>query len=175
MQKHKRILTILLSLLGISGTPLLLLETGLMTLGSTSVPQQVLPPVSGTADSTWRSSEVSFGYERFEEERPKGLRKGCICMDNVQQYHRGAGACAGHGGVRFWLYETTDATVYEQPTKRHKKHPLALTEDELQNLSSFGQKKKGESAPYLAFYEFMVAALAALTFMYLLRTIWKTP
>ncbi|WP_027003395.1 hypothetical protein [Hugenholtzia roseola] len=38
-------------------------------------------------------------------------RVGCICRDGVKRNTTGAGSCAGHKGVKYWLY--ADVSVYE--------------------------------------------------------------
>lgn len=89
---------------------------------------------------TSEMAESTGGYSRTNRHRPSGLRIGCICMDDDRQGIKGGGSCAGHGGVRFWLYKQTNGFVLEHPTDRHKSHPSPLSEEELSNLSSYNKK-----------------------------------
>jgi hypothetical protein len=68
---------------------------------------------------------------------PKKNRVGCICMDMTESYQLAGGSCAGHGGVRFWIYKTETGDTLHYATWRHKEHPDPLRENELHKLSAF--------------------------------------
>lgn len=88
-------------------------------------------------DDVLRTSEMDDDFERYGERQiPEGLRIGSICMDGTPSDDRGRGACAGYGGVRYWLYQKEDSSIVQVPTRRHLEHPEVLNEIELANLSS---------------------------------------
>lgn len=80
-------------------------------------------------------------YKRTQRQPPDEPRIGCICMDSEHQDNKGAGACSGHGGVRFWLYKNEAGEILEYPTQRHKDHPTKLTSKELTTLSHHNKNK----------------------------------
>ena len=94
--------------------------------------------VDTTMDWTaiWRSSDVDSTGRHYRygandwETRPKGKRTGCICMDGSEDENRGRGACAGHGGVRYWKHELPDGKEMHHATSRHFRHPDPLSKDE---------------------------------------------
>ncbi|MCF8245175.1 MAG: hypothetical protein K9J37_04995 [Saprospiraceae bacterium] len=104
-------------------------------------------PGGGAIDTTmdwtaiWRSSDslggrsTQFGPNDWEV-RPKGKRIGCICMDGLEDDSFGRGACAGHGGVRYWVYKTPDGKEMHHPTARHFRHPDPLSSDEKSGLAA---------------------------------------
>lgn len=87
----------------------------------------------------WEDAFRSSEWETVISDFPKGRRMGCICMDGTPKDDKGQGACAGYGGVRFWLYETSDSLIMH-PTERHYEHPEPFTEEEKQNLSAYNEK-----------------------------------
>lgn len=109
-------------------------------------------------DDTYRTSEQS---ERtwYKSKPPQGVRIGCICMDDSYNTATGGGACAGLGGVRYWLYEQSDGGTIRHATQRHQEHPEALSPDELHNLRRAGKKKLDDDTN--GFFD--VAAMRALT------------
>ena len=67
---------------------------------------------------------------------PKGaFRVGCRCMDDSYSDTRSIGACAGHGGVRFWVYRTPEGDTVQVLTARHETHPQPLNAAEMSELS----------------------------------------
>lgn len=119
--------------------------------------------------------EVTGGYTRTQSKRPKGSRVGCICMDNDRQDSRGAGACSGHGGVRFWLYEQRDGAILEHPTKRHRMHPSAFSSEELANLSYHNKKGYtyfGDASSNTALYWLLAIVMICLTIAYIVKQWW---
>lgn len=108
-------------------------------------------PSDTTMDWTaiWRSSEAMGGARSMRtgpddwEARPKGKRIGCICMDGTEQDKRGRGACSGHGGVRYWRYETPEGEEMTHPTSRHYRHPDPMTNDEKLSLAAYNEPKEG--------------------------------
>lgn len=136
-------------------------------------------PIEDYDTEEWHSQplepEATGGYARTRSKRPKGSRIGCICMDNNRQDSRGGGACSGHGGVRFWLYEQRDGRILEHPTKRHKMHPSAFSDEELSNLSY--HNKKGYSyfrhqASNAALYWLLAIIIICLTIAYIVKLWW---
>jgi len=67
---------------------------------------------------------------------PNGaFRIGCHCMDGSYSDTRSIGACAGHGGVRFWVYRTREGDTVHVLTARHETHPQPLDAAEMSELS----------------------------------------
>jgi hypothetical protein len=67
---------------------------------------------------------------------PEGaFRVGCVCMDDTQSGTRSTGACSGHGGVRFWVYQTKSGDTVHVLTARHERHPHALTAVEMSEIN----------------------------------------
>lgn len=91
----------------------------------------------------WEKAYRTSEWETVISNFPEGRRMGCICMDGTPLDDKGQGACAGYGGVRFWLYQSGDSIIMH-PTDRHYEHPAPLTEEEKQNLSAYNEK--GEMA-----------------------------
>lgn len=91
----------------------------------------------------WEKAYRTSEWETVISSAPEGRRMGCICMDGTPKDDKGQGACAGYGGVRFWLYQNGDSIIMH-PTERHYEHPSPFTEEEKQNLSAYNEK--GEMA-----------------------------
>ena len=120
---------------------------------------------------------TQYSRRRFKKEKdianipplPAGAKRiGCLCMDDVEQEKKGSGACAGRGGVRFWIYELTDGKIHQHPTERHLFHPESLTELELSNLSAHQEEEAVFEAPYnrgrsWQFYEMMTVIFVCIT------------
>jgi len=67
---------------------------------------------------------------------PKGaFRVGCHCMDGSYSDTRSIGSCAGHGGVRYWVYRTREGDTVHVLTARHEIHPQPLDAAEMSELS----------------------------------------
>lgn len=67
---------------------------------------------------------------------PKGsFRIGCHCMDGTYSDTRSIGSCAGHGGVRYWVYRTREGDTVHVLTARHEIHPQPLDAAEMSELS----------------------------------------
>jgi hypothetical protein len=113
---------------------------------------------------------------------PEGSERiGCICMDEISMDLKGTGACSGHGGVRFWIYELENGDEFLLQTERHKSHPSLLTEEELNNLSAFSKKEKygdayetsGNSGQSRLSWEELLAILAiCVTIAFMVKTFW---
>jgi hypothetical protein len=134
----------------------------------------------GRFDRSFRSSDLdenrAVGRRAGRSKRvspPKNaFRVGCECMDGSMSEAHSTGACAGSGGVRFWLYrgaESGDTT--RVLTARHEKHPQPLDAQELSNLAQKKAKKlkillqsnadsafrRGQINPQFGFYPYLVA------------------
>ena len=72
---------------------------------------------------------------------PRIVGIGCICMDGTPQDDKGRGACAGFGGVRFWLYQNGDSIIMD-PTRRHYSHPNPFTEEEKERLAAYNEGER---------------------------------
>lgn len=93
--------------------------------------------------------------QRYQAKRPKdykrpaapdgGHRIGCECMDQILQEKRGRGACAGHGGVRYWIYLMPDESKRKLPTWRDEQHPEPLNTAELASLDGHQPAKRPTS------------------------------
>lgn len=138
------------------------------------------PPTDDYDTEEWHSQqpvepEATGGYARTQSKRPRGSRVGCICMDNDRQDSKGAGACSGHGGVRFWLYKQGDGSILEHPTKRHRMHPSAFSSEELSNLSYHNQKGYsyfGNASSNAALYWLLALLIICLTLAYVVKLWW---
>lgn len=112
----------------------------------------------------------------FSPKPPKdGFRVGCICMDGDRQENKGGGACAGHGGVRFWLYQLPNGSLLEHPTDRHADHPEPLSETEMKNLVGAGRKKKENAAAAggIGMYEVLFGLMICVTIGYAIKVWWQ--
>ncbi|MGB0931883.1 MAG: hypothetical protein ACPGVB_13960 [Chitinophagales bacterium] len=89
------------------------------------------------------AKEKSTQYKR-KNHRFKGVgrRVGAMCMDDSMQEEGGRGACSGHGGVRFWLYEKEDGTIERIATQRHLDHPESLDDEEMSYLAAVNEERK---------------------------------
>jgi hypothetical protein len=56
-------------------------------------------------------------------------RVGCVCMDASMRRQTERGACGGHKGVRFWIYQRENGDTLMQATERHLLHPEAMPDD----------------------------------------------
>lgn len=117
----------------------------------------------------FRTSE----WEAEVTDRPEGRRIGCICMDGTPQDDRGRGACAGRGGVRFWLHQQGD-TLYMDPTLKHKTHPDAFSQEEKETrfaaYNESGGGFKGQRQSVLGeFKEIIMVMMVCLTVAYVAR------
>lgn len=137
-------------------------------------------PIEEEEEEELRSSEMkkeaTGGYPRISTKKPDGVRVGCICMDNDRQDNKGTGACNGHGGVRFWLYQQGDGRVYEYPTKRHKEHPSPLAAEELSNLTYYNHKRheyKSKKDSSDSFFYMILGIFICITIAYIARLWWQ--
>lgn len=90
--------------------------------------------------SFWEDAMRTSDWDAVISNFPEGRRIGCICMDGTPREDKGTGACAGYGGVRFWLYQNGD-TILMHPTDRHHRHPFPYTEEDRQNLAAYNRKE----------------------------------
>ncbi len=135
-------------------------------------------------DSTYRSSDqLGERGTRFHfdiNHPPAGAtRIGCICMDGTTMDLKGGGACAGYGGVRYWVYESKEGEEILFPTDRHLEHPDPLSEEELANLSAHNRKEKyGNSynrgfGTGLGWEELLAIIMICATIAFVTKTIWS--
>ncbi len=99
--------------------PAWLAFTGLMAQ-SASKQADTTETILRTSDfekTTKKGKQPATTFHR--PDRPPGQRIGCLCMDGSESTQTGNGACAGHGGVRFWTYQLENEEVYYYPTNRH--------------------------------------------------------
>jgi hypothetical protein len=106
---------------------------------------------SARLEEIFRTSEqegetpTSFRQRNSKPRRvsvPKGaFRIGSICMDGEYTDTRSTGACAGHAGVRFWVYRTKEGDTVHVSTARHEAHPHALDAAEMSELVQKRDKK----------------------------------
>lgn len=129
-------------------------------------------------DDILRTSDMESDFYHYKRPEPEGLRIGCICMDGSRMDDKGRGACAGYGGVRFWLYQN-DSAIVQVPTRRHLEHPQELSELERANLSSSNEATKNTllGEPYLQsgrsgnapFYNMISVIVICLTVAYIAK------
>lgn len=135
------------------------------------------PDLDDEYDETYRTSDeenekgTRYDFNHLRDQ-PSGKRVACICMDNVRQLNKGFGACAGRGGVRFWIYETEDGREIKKQTHKHALHPDELSIEELENLAahqpkrtSFGRGTTGSRG----FYDFAIIFVVCATIAYLAK------
>jgi hypothetical protein len=115
-------------------------------------------------DSVWRSSDLEGEIPVLRQQRkaqrmdgsaslPEGSeRVGCICMDYFVSQRIGQGACGGHNGVRFWLYELPSGDTVQIPTLRHEAHPDTLDDGALVQLAAFKRYERLAAQRQLDFY-----------------------
>ena len=89
----------------------------------------------------WEETFRTSDWDAVISDRPEGRRIGCICMDGTPQDDKGRGACAGFGGVRFWLYQNGDSIIMD-PTRRHYSHPNPFTEEEKERLAAYNEGER---------------------------------
>lgn len=137
----------------------------------------------GNWDEDYRTSDedgekgTQFSFDVVHV--PEGAKRvGCICMDDITMDLKGTGACSGHGGVRFWVYELKDGGEFLLATDRHKFHPSPLTDEEKRNLSAFSRKQKygdsyGSKGNGRMSWEELLAIMAiCVTIAYIVKTFW---
>jgi hypothetical protein len=144
-----------------------------------------LPPTANSdttihisPDEDFRTSdqpnEKNTQYQRTTKPPKNALRVGCICMDYVQLEVNGGGACAGRGGVRFWLYQLSDGSIVQHATPAHNAHPEPLNPTEMQNLRYGGKKKTDKQGFHLGMFEVLFGLMFCVTVAYIVR-IWFAP
>ncbi len=100
--------------------------------------REVMDEIFRTSD---QPGEVPVARGAREQHRkrvsvPAGaFRVGCVCMDDTRSDTRSTGACSGHGGVRFWVYQTVSGDTVQVLTARHERHPHALTAAERSSIT----------------------------------------
>lgn len=105
-------------------------------------------------------------------------RVGSICMDGTSTDLKGGGACAGYGGVRFWIYEDEAGTRTNFPTTRHLEHPKSLNEMELSSLTAHNKKLEyGKSyektfGSHLDWMELLAIVIVCITIAFITKTLW---
>lgn len=127
----------------------------------------------GNEDEEYRTSEGegerSTQYKRVPKPPKNAMRVGCLCMDYTELDVTGGGACAGRGGVRFWMYQLADGSVVQHPTAAHNAHPEALNEVELKNLRWSGKKKSEKGGLGMGMYEVLFGMMFCVTVAYVVR------
>lgn len=101
--------------------------------------RSVLESIYRTSEETGETPTSSGERQRRSGSKrvsvPHGaVRIGCICMDESQSEAQSIGACSGHGGVRYWLYRTTEGDTTRIITGRHERHPQALNVAEMSEI-----------------------------------------
>lgn len=133
-------------------------------------------------EQTWRSSEQpgerasTFRWHKGSAP-PSGRRIGAICMDDTRQDDAGRGACSGHGGVRFWIYQTHGDSIVLHPSERHWNHPEPLSPEERMSLAASYEKEKtgaplgraAQDGHRLGWPEMLLGLMACLTIAYVAR------
>ncbi len=176
--KWFRIIAYLLGISTISTTPAILYEYGDLIWGESNpqLSPEVLPekeselpekPIDSLDADAWdeilKTSDLEKEIptqpsKRYNPKRPKNYRskpapKGahriaCECMDEVKQDKTGRGACSGHGGVRYWIYQLPDKSLMRQATWRHEDHPEPLSEAERQQLDAYRPAQRSNPQAY---------------------------
>ncbi len=127
-------------------------------------------------DESWRTSEQpderATGFGR-NAPPPQGRRMGAICMDDTRQDDAGRGACSGHGGVRYWIYQVSEDSTVLYPTERHWAHPEPLAPEERMSLAATYEKEKtggplGRSGG-VSWSEALLGLMACVTIAYIAR------
>ncbi len=87
----------------------------------------------------------------FAQQQNKMQRVGCICRDGVRQASKGAGACSGHKGVKYWLY--ADVSIYQQYANDLPAIPesdlIQITPEEAKRIAKSIVKEVTETLPIL--------------------------
>jgi hypothetical protein len=129
-------------------------------------------------DEDFRTSdqpnEKNTQYQRTSKPPKNALRVGCICMDYIQLDVNGGGACAGRGGVRFWLYQLPDGAIVQHATPAHNAHPEPLNPTEMQNLRYNGKKKTDKPNFQFGMFEVLFGLMFCVTVAYIVR-VWFAP
>jgi hypothetical protein len=120
-------------------------------------------------ESIWRTSDLPNQTPTLRQQRhaqrtdgsaqlPEGSeRVGCVCMDYFVLTKLGRGACTGHNGVRFWLYELPTGDTVQIATLRHEANPDTLSDAQLLQLAAFKRYERLMAQKQLAFYETLEA------------------
>ena len=122
-----------------------------------------------------RSTLFSFDINHPPE---NAERVGCECMDGTTMDLKGGGACAGYGGVRYWIYEDEEGERSMFSTERHHEHPEPLSEEELSSLSAHNKSLKyGDSYDVpsrfrLGWLELMGIIIVCVTIAFITKTLW---
>ena len=116
-------------------------------------------------ENIWRSSDLEGEQAVLRQNRkgkkpdgsellPEGsTRVGCICMDYFEQQHTGRGACGGHDGVRFWVYQLPNGDTTRIATLRHEGHPDTLLDTEILKLAAFKRYERLTAQRQVDFYK----------------------
>lgn len=87
----------------------------------------LLPKPEGTAQDDDYSTDMpdpllrTDSIRQITPEEEKDLRVGAICADGTQSTATGRGACAGHGGVKQWIYKDQPKPNLPQINYKNKK------------------------------------------------------
>ena len=182
----KRLLGYLLAGSTAAGTPIFMSQAGLFDRGPEKiyyqVPSDSLRRIDAPSDeATYRTSDEQDETSTFythagtSKKKPKGKRIGCICMDEQHQSTTGTGACAGHGGVRYWLYAEADGSIVQFPTKAHRDHPQPLSEEELANLNAKRKAKSGTWVGGLGPFEVLFSLIVCITVIFIVHQVFNRP
>jgi hypothetical protein len=133
------------------------------TLNDDSTPEINIPQKG--IENVWRSSDLDGEQAVLRSQRkpkridgsallPEGSeRVGCICMDYSVQKRMGQGACNGHNGVRFWLYQLPAGDTVKIPTLRHEANPDTLTDVALMQLAAYKRYERLMTQKQLDFFK----------------------
>lgn len=116
-------------------------------------------------ENIWRTSDLPHEQGTLRNrKRPKRIdgsallpegsqRVGCICMDYRIQKNLGTGACSGHNGVRFWLYQLPSGDTVKIPTLRHEAHPDTLSDAQIVELAAYKRYEKLMAQKQIDFFK----------------------
>ena len=135
------------------------------------------PDLDDEYDETYRTSDeenekgTRYDFNHLRDQ-PSGKRVACICMDGARQLNKGFGACAGRGGVRFWVFKTEDGREIKKETQNHALHPDELSPEEMENLAAHQPKRTSFSKGAFGnkgFYDFAIIFVVCSTIAYLAK------
>lgn len=143
---------------------IIVLSFQLVLRGYAQIPDSIDSTQKGI-ENVWRTSDLDGEQPVLHTQRkakridgsallPEGSQRvGCVCMDYIAQQRIGSGACNGHNGVRFWLYELPSGDTVKIPTLRHEAHPDTLTDAALMQLAAFKRYERLMTQKQLDFFK----------------------
>jgi hypothetical protein len=125
-----------------------------------------------------RSKKITSVSEKEQENTGYSLvnskRTGCICMDNIQQSMTGRGACSGHGGVRYWLYELKNKTIRKIAANNkeyfieneYEGEPHGKAQKSENEISHFSFNRNG-------YIDLLIIMMICITMAFFVKTLFK--